>query len=1044
MYKLAIKKPVTTTMLLLVIVLGGVVSLLGLNIDLMPSMNIPIAIVSTGYSGAGPREVETLISKPLEASLATVSNIKTISTTSNDGNSVIVLEFIDGTDIDMASLDVREKIDMVKSYLPKEASEPLVMKIDPNSMSGIYVGVTGNIDLVELESVLEDKIDKRLERLDGVASVSFMGGLEEIIDVQLMPEKLSGYGVTESQIIATLSSENLNLPSGTLVSGTQKLQVRAVGQYKSIDDIKMLPIITPTGAILQLSDLATVTRSTAEPTSGAVINGERSIIMTIQKQSTANTVKVSEKVNKELAAIAADYPNLKFSTISDGADYIMKSVNNVLETLFWACILSVFVIFMFLRNVRSSMIIGISIASSVIATFAVMYLTDMTLNIISLGGLTIGIGMFVDNSIVVMESIFQHREKGESSLESAFEGTKEVAIAVLASTATNCAVFVPMIFVTGTVGQIFKDLSLTICFSLLVSLIVAFTFVPMACASMMKYDELGKKHRRIPFLTAALDKWGGFVDNFEEKYTRLLVWSLAHKKRIFAIVIIAFIGTMSVTPFLGASFLPKMDQGEVITTVELPTGMRVEDAIVICDEIIAKISDIPEIDYAFAYTGSGEMSLMMGSGVDQATIYTLLYDVQERTRSADEVAEEMRVRLKDYAGAKITVSTSQSSMGQYSSADISFRLNGMETEALKEISADVVEKVSQIEGIREVTSSAGKSIPEANIVVNRAKAAQYGLTAASVANAVNIAVSGKTAAAYKISGTEIDIKVRHNRSGIEYLNDVRNIRLSTPAGGGVLLTEIADVTLNDGPASINRINQQETITIEANIAGRKLDAIQKDLTKLLEAYPMPEGYSYQFTGDLESMMASFISLLIVLLVSVVLVYMIMAAQFESLLNPFIIMFSVPLAITGGLFSLFVTRTELNVSGFMGLILLVGMVVNNAIVLIDYTDQVRRQGHDTVEAIMIAAPSRLRPILMTALTAILGLMPMGLATGSGTELTKDLSLVSIGGLFLSTFVTLIFIPVLYAIFDSGKQKRLDKKAARRALKSVPSVDEGIGI
>ena len=1037
--KIAVKRPVTTIMLLLMVILAGVVALSGLSMDLMPSVNIPIAIVSTSYTGAGPNEIQTLISRPLEEVLATVSNIDDITTVSSDGSSLIVLQFQDGVDIDMAALDVREKVDLIKSYLPSGADDPFVMKIDPASMTSIYIGVTGNDDLVDLQNILEDRIGNRLERLNGVASVTFMGGLTEEIEVALMPDKLTGYGVNEAQIASVLASENLNLPSGTLVQGDLRLQVRSVGEFKSLNEIENLPVITPAGAVIRLSDLATVKRTTAEPTSYSVINGQRSIIMQIQKQSTANIVNVSRNVKAEMTKIVADYPELKFDTLSDTADYITLSVKNVLKTLLLACLLAVIVLFMFLRNVRASLIIGVSIPTSVIATFGIMYLNNMTLNIISLGGLTIGIGMLVDNSIVVLESIFKKRESGLSSFDAALQGTKEVATAVFASTATTCAVFVPLIFVTGMVGQMFKDLSLTICFSLVSSLVVSMTFVPMACSRMIQYDDRRKKRDKKLLITIILDKWGSLLESIEIKYKKLLGWSLNNKKKVLLIIFVVFIATLSVAPRLGMTFLPDMDQGEIMITVETPSGTLLEETVKISEDVIGRIQDIPEINFAFAYVGSGEMSMMMGSGVDTASIYVMLVDLEERKRSSEEVSAEIRNRIASVAGADITVSASQSAMGSYSSADISLQINGIETEQLKKVGDDFVKLISEIEGTRDVASSAGKAIPEANIVVDRAKAATFGITASSVANAVNTAIRGRVATQYKISGTEIDIRIRYSKDDIEYLNDVENIKIASPRGGGVLLTEVADVTVKDGPVSITRINQQETITVEANVHGRSLNEIHEEVLKKLEGYNMPEGYSYKFTGDIESMMDSFYSLIIVLLVSILLVYMIIASQFESLLNPFIVMFSLPLAMTGGLLALFITGTQVSVSGLMGFIMLAGMVVNNAIVLIDYTSQMRETGLDCNEALLVAAPSRLRPILMTTLTTVIGLAPMAIAAGSGTELTKDLSIVAIGGLILSTLITLIFIPVLYSSFDRIRFRRKRKREAKAKLSAETSLN-----
>lgn len=1030
--KISINRPVTTIMLLLMVILAGLVALLGLKMDLMPSVDVPIAIVSTSYTGAGPREVQELISKPIEQALATVSNVDEITTISNDGSSLIVLQFVDGTDLDMAALDVREKVDLIKQYLPDGANEPMVMKIDPSAMNSIYVGVRGGKNLIDLQNTVEEKIENRIERIRGVASVSSMGGLQEEIEILIKPEKLAGYGVTEAQIISHLAAENLNLPSGTLVQGNLRLQVRSVGEFKTIEDIQNLPITTPTGAVLRLSDLAKVSRVTAEPSSHAIIDGESSIAMVIQKQSNANIVDVSNELNKELEKIKKDFPDLTFTVLVDTAEYIKLSIKNVLKTLMLACILAIIVLFVFLKNIKASAIIAVSIPTSVIATFALMYVSNTTLNIISLGGLTIGIGMLVDNSIVVLESIFKKRDDGMSSFDAALKGTTEVAMAIAASTATTCAVFIPLIFIKGMIGQIFRDLSLTICFSLAASLVVSLTFVPMAASRMLRYDNTANFHYGKRF-KSFLDNWEKWLESFEIKYKGILQWALGHRKTVIFITLAAFILTLSITPLLGATFLPEMDQGEIIISATMPSGTLLEENLKTSEKILAEINDIPEIDFTFAYVGAGEMSMMMSTNADSATVYIVLVDLEKRIRSSKEIAAQIRERLKNIAGAEIAVTASESAMGSYSSSDLSFRLNGTDTGELKRIGEDVVSLISQqVEGATEVKSSAGKAIPEANITVNREKAALFGISAASVASAVNTAISGRVATQYKINGTEIDIRVKYGKDDMEFLTDVKNIYIPSPRGGGVPLAEIADVSLKDGPVSITRINQQESITIEASLQNKSLNVVQAEIKKIMDNYKLPEGYSYEFTGDIESMQDSFYSLLIVLVVAILLVYMIIASQFESLLNPFIIMFSIPLALTGGLFALFVTRTQISVPALMGFIMLVGMVVNNAIVLIDYTGKLRSEGSGCTEALLISGQSRLRPILMTTLTTIIGLFPMAMASGSGTELTRDLSIVAIGGLTLSTVVTLVFIPVLYYVFDNFRNKRKAKKQAKRQV------------
>lgn len=1032
--KLAIKRPVTTIMVIFIAILSGIVALLGLSIDLMPAMDIPIAAIITTYVGAGPEEIESLITEPLEEALGTVPKVETISSQSSSNISLIIVELEDGADLDMISLDMREKIDSVKSTLPEDANAPFIYKIDVTAMTDIYIGISADMDIARLSNEVEDNIVNRLKRVEGVAAVSLIGNTEKEIEVRINPEKLKNYGLTSGQIAAVLGAENVNYPTGKVLQGNTSLQLRSIGEFQSVDEIRNLPIITATGAVIYLSDVADVNEVVKDNESYTAINGRESIVVSISKQSNANLVNVSDALNKELEAIKSEYPDFSIAMLSDTSSYIKTSVKNVLYTATEAAIMAVIIIFLFLRNPKTSAIIGVSIPTSVIFTFAIMYLNNMTMNIISLGGITIGIGMLVDNSIVVLENIYRFYELGYPPKEASELGASEISMSVTASTLTTVAVFIPFIFVKGWVGQIFSDLALSISFSLIVSLVVSLSFVPMACSLFLgkekRLSEIKEEENATDSqdkkgkITKLLDKWGKIIDSLDERYRKLLAWALLHKKKTIITTIVIFICTLLLTPIMGFDLFPGMDQGMATISIEMPKGTEIKKTTEMVEEVTGRLSDIEEIKDSYVLIGGGLLAIESSS--DTATVNINLVEKAKRNKSTDEVVELINSKVKDIAGAKIKASASSSAMGDFGGASLSFQVTGDDMDVLRKIDDEIIAALSKIPGISEATSSAEDSVPEANIVINRSKASAYGITAATVGGAISSAVTGTVATRYKVGGTEIDVRIKRDKDTINYINDIKNLTVTSPTGIEVPLMDVADIVIKDSSTSITRLNQQRYVSISATISDRATSDIKEDIIKVLDKYNFPEGYDYNFAGVMESMDDVFSSLGIVLIVAVLLVYMIMASQFESLKHPFTIMFSVPLALTGGIFGLFITGNSISSPAFMGFIMLVGMVVNNAIVLVDYTNRLREEGMESEEALLKAGPTRLRPILMTTLTTIIGLLPMAVNQAEGTEMQNPLAISVIFGLTISTMVTLIFIPVLYSIMDKKRPGKLIKR------------------
>lgn len=1028
--KLCIRKPVTTIMVTLMVFIAGIVSYFNLDQALMPDMDLPIAVVMTTYVGASPEEIEELISKPMEESLGSIANVDTVTSYSSTNSSMVLLQFVDGTDIDMAAVDMRDKIDQMKSTLPDAAGDPMVIKMDINAMP-ITIGVKAeNMDLESLNDLLEDNVANRLERIEGVASVSLSGGITNEVRITVDPVKLAGYGLTTSTLSGLLAAENMNLPSGDLTQGNTTVAVRTIGEFTSVQEINNLPIPTSTGAVIHLSDVARVEQVEADRDSFTYINGEKGILLSVDKQSTANLVKVSQSLKDEIAKLQRDYPELEIDMLSDTSDYIEMSLSNITETALLAAVIAFFVLLLFLKNAVTAGIIAVSIPTSIMATFALMHVTDINMNMISMGGVAIGIGMLVDNSVVVLDSIYQYYERGYTAAESAEIGAKEVSMAIIASTLTTVAVFLPMALIGGTTGAMMKNLSFTIMYALIASVVVALTFVPMACALLLKRETKTFVWKNLKFLSF-LDRWEGAIDTLSRKYEKLLKWALRHRKKTVLTVLLVFILSLCSIPLAGMDFMASMDEGVATISVDLPNGTDLDTTEETTLEVLYRLQDIPEADVVYANVGSG----MLSSGTNSASITMNLVDAKDRKRSTEEVCDDIEKLLADIPGADITVSSSDAAMGSLASADVTMNVCGYDAATLVDVEDELIDKLSQVDGLSDVEGSTGDTVPEAKVTIDRAKASQYGITTASVAGALSTAISGSTATQYKLDGTEIDVVIRYDTNSVNYLTDLNNLTVTSAYGTQVPLSDVATITMDESATTIMRENQKNYITISANADNMSTSEAQKLVEKAMADIELPDGCTYEFSGMMEKMNDTFRSLEIAMVVAVLLVYMIMASQFESLRYPFIVMFSMPLAITGAIIGLLITGNTITMPAMMGFVMLIGMVVNNGIVLVDYTNQLMDRGMNCYDALTSAGPRRLRPILMTTLTTVLGMVPMALATSEGSEMMQALAIAVIFGLTLSTVVTLIFIPVLYMWMNERKRKSNARKTAKRIAKNA---------
>ncbi|MDN5331090.1 MAG: hydrophobic/amphiphilic exporter (mainly bacteria), family [Tepidanaerobacteraceae bacterium] len=1017
-----VKRPIATFMAVLVIIILGFVSLSKMQIDLLPDIQLPTAVIVTTYPGASSEEIETMITKPIEKEIAGIENIKSISSSSEANVSMITVSFNWGTDLDTAVTDIREKVDMVKKRLPDDADEPLVFKFDPSMLPVLIYGMTGDRDPLLMKQIAEDIIEKRLERVAGVASVQVTGGVERQIRVLLSPQKMNGYGISFSQVIQALAANNLNLPGGTVDYGSRELIVRTTGEFENVDEIKNLPVANRQGAIVRLSDIADVKDATEDVKTHSRINKYEGLRILIQKSSDANTVAVANGVKKELEAIKKELPRgIELYQILDQSDFINRSINNVISSAIQGGLLAVIVLYLFLHNFRSTVVIAISIPISIIATFVVMYFSGITINLISLGGLALGIGMLVDSSIVVLENIYYHRELGLNSMEAASVGASEVTLALVASTLTTVVVFLPIVFVKGLAGIVFKEMSLTITFSLMSSLIVAITIVPLLSSRLVKVTPTEEKKQG--FLAKIFERMDRFYNSIDEKYGKLLAWALGHRKIVILAIVVLLAISVAAVPLVGTEFFPETDEGRISISVEYPVGTKVEKTDELVKSIENVVASIPEVQMYSSQVGTDTRRSFLGTtgSGEMASMDVRLVPVSERKRSTKDVVEEIRQKIGEVPGAKIEINSASmiSTMGSAiagSSKPVQIAIKGDDFATLENLAEKIKAIVKKVPGTRDVETSIDEGRPEVRIKVDKDRASYYGLDAGQVAQAVRIAINGVEATKYRVAGTEVEVNVQLNELSRKTLEDLEGMTLMSPSGVSVPLRNIAKFTITEGPNVINRVDQERVVYVTADIYRRSLGEVTNDIKSAVSSINLPEGYSISFEGQNKEMMESFADLFQAMLLAVFLVYAVMAAQFESLLHPFTIMFAIPFCTTGVVFGLLLSRRAFSVPAFIGVIMLAGIVVNNAIVLVDYINQLRAKGKTVREAIVEAGPRRLRPIMMTTLTTVLGLLPLALGIGEGSEIQAPLAVTVLGGLSVSTLLTLVVVPVLYSIFE----------------------------
>ena len=1081
--EIATERRVTIAMFTVAIVLFGMVSLSRLKLNLLPDISYPTITIRTELVGGAPLEVENLITKPIEETVGIIKNVRLVRSVSRSGQSDVILEFLWGTDMDIAGVDVREKLDLLQ--LPLEAGRPMLLRFDPSNEPILRLALRETLAegsaessegrLKSLRRLAEDRLKTDLEAVEGTAAVKVSGGLKDEIQVRVDQERLSQLGLSIDQVASRIRAENVNLSGGRLEQGNQRFLVRTINEFTSVEQMADSIVANVEGRPVYLRDIASVTRGYKEREAITRIDGRESVELAVYKEGDANTVQVADRLKGQLERVRKSLPdNLELATVYDQSTFISAAISQVTSAALGGGLLAIIVLYGFLRDARATLIIGLAIPVSVIGTFLLMYSSDVTLNIMSLGGIALAVGMLVDNSIVVLENIVRKREEGEDLLEAARSGTAEVAMAVTASTLTTVAVFFPMIFISGVAGQLFKDQALTVSFALAFSLVVALTLIPMMAAlgSGHRYhDPLDENQatgdpdqsavvppKRFPRVAAvmarvrALLNWvGRFLNQVIVFVVRLFRWAfgaiswllgklmlppsmaframynaaasiypgilgsaLKHRGLVLLVATVVFVLTMSLIPRLGTELIPQLSQGEFTVDIRLPPGSPLAETDRVVLEVQQQTSKLEQVAMAYSVAGTGNRldANPVDAGEHTGSIAVTLKKGAGR-ETEDQVINTMRREVGKLPGVQYEFS--RPSLFSFSEP-LQIQVSGYDLAELTKISTQIVRAMSGSDRYSDIKSTIEEGNPEIQIIFDQERAAKLGLTVRDIADRVVANVRGELATRYTWRDKKIDVLVRSVDTQKASVEDIRNLIVNPASDRPVTLGAVADVFIARGPSEIRRVAQERVGIISASVSYGDLGTAVTELQQLVAQIALPPGLSASVAGQSEEMQESFESMQFALALAVFLVYLVMASQFESLVHPFVILFTIPLALVGAVLALYVTGTTVNVVAMIGVIMLAGIVVNNAIVLVDMINQLRSRGIEKHQAIMDAGKARLRPIMMTTLTTVLGLLPMAIGFGEGSEVRTPMAITVIGGLLVSTLLTLVVIPVVYSVMD----------------------------
>ncbi len=1030
-YRKAVNNPVTTSLVFIALAIFGIFSLINISLDRFPKFDANVVMVMSSYPGASAEDIETNLTKVLENSLNGVSDLKNMTSTSKENISLITLEFVEGVDIDVATNDVRDKLDMVNSVLPDGVSLPVIFKFSADDMPIMIMAATADESLQALEKILDDKVATPLARVSGVGTVSIAGAPQREIQVYCDPNKLEAYGLTVAGISSMIAAENRNVPSGTIDIGSNAYSLRVEKEFTSADQMLDIVVGHSNGRTVYLRDVARVVDGVEERYQEAYVNGTQGAQIVIQKQADANTVNVIRGVKKAMKNIEKNLPSdIQIRTVVDSSDNILNTLNSLKETILVTFLIVMLVVYLFLGRWRATFIIVLAIPISLLASLMYLWATGNTLNIVSMSALSIAIGMVVDDAIVVLENISTHLERGAKPKEAAVHATQEVGISVIASTLTMLAVFLPLTMIKGMAGLMFKQLGWITSIIMIVSTIGALTLIPMLCSQFLRFKpKHGKLHDLI------FGNFNKFIDFISRGYARLINWCIGHRTIVVLASIAVFVCTLVfIGPKIKTEFMPKSDDGRITLQLELPAGTGQDVTRTIAHELHGKFkAAIPELvncSYALGQADSDNAFASMQNNGTHVVSYNInVGSMEDRERSTADIADVIRTILADYPEfKKVRVTEGGGGMGGASTVDV--EIYGYDFETTDRIAREIQSKMIGAGEFAQVLLSRDEYIPEYQVDFDREKLAVNGLNSTTAASYLSSAMNGSTQSYYREDGDEYDIRVRYAPEFRTSIEDIENIIIYNNMGKGVRIKDVGTVIETLTPPSIQRKNRERLITVSGVVAnGVALSDAVTATDDILADTEIPSELSIEIGGSYEDQQDMFGDLIMLLAMIIILVYIVMASQFESFMSPFVIMFSIPFAFVGVLLGLWVTGTPLGTMGMIGILILMGIVVKNGIVLIDYTILMRERGKSVTEASVIAANSRLRPILMTTLTTVLGMIPMAVGQGEGSEMWRSLGMVVAWGLSISTLVTLVIIPTIYASMASWQERRAARKAAK---------------
>lgn len=997
--KTVLRRPAAVFICILALVVFGASSVLSTPIELTPEMDFPVMLVLTIYPGAGPEEVEELVTSEIEAAIGSLSGMKTVQSQSSENMSMVMLQYEYGTNMDTAHMDLQEKIDSIRNSLPDTVQAPTILEMNMDMMPSIVLAAQNTGDLNVL-NYINDEMVPEFEKLSGVASVSVMGGREDYISVELNEARMNQYGLTVNTIVSLVNSADFSYPAGSADQGSQSLILRGGVDYESAESLREMPITLRTGDIIHLSDVATIRESTKEADSISRFNGDETVLLSISKRQSASTISVSNAVIKVMDALNAKGTGIKLSVVYDTKDSILSAVSSVFSSLILGIVMSMLVLFLFLGDFKASLIVGTSMPVSLLTTLIIMSFAGISINVMSLGGLVIGVGMMVDNSIVVLESCFRARSEGRTFTGASLEGARIVTASIIASTITTVVVFLPISLLKGLSGQLFRQVGFTIIFSLTASLISALTLVPLLFQKLQPAEKTETPFSR-------------FIQSCENVTGHLIERSLNYKKTVVFIAILLLIVSFMMVPVIGFELMPNIDQGQLSISMEARPGQKLEFVDQTMTRIETLVSEIPDVERytVSASDGSGSMSVYLKS---------------DRDLSTSEVVDLLREKTKDFLNCKVTVSASSSMSALGDSTEAEVRLTGTNKTELAAAAEVVKQMMEQKPGVISVSTSLSDGNPQAEIKVDPVKAAGAGFSPAQVVGTISTIMQGTETFSIRQNGQDYKVRVEYPRGRYQTISDVSGIILTSPAGTQVPLLDIASIEYSNSPQAIQRENNQYIVTVSGQLRSDTATATSNEITAAVQSMRMPEGVSLYMGGNVETMQEEFAALLGALATAVFLVFMVMGIQFESIRFSVVVMMSIPFALIGAFTLLLITGCTISMTSLMGVIMLAGIVVNNGILLIDTANRLRvENGHSIKDALVIAGMTRLRPILMTTLTTILSMVPMGLALGEGTEMMQSMALVIIGGLVSSTILTLFLIPTFYVIFNHNREIKAEE-------------------